>query len=268
VNWAKQRNQPAVGLNTAVHNLRQLLPDKNCEYFAHGEGEPWFGKAANKALNADMQLVSLLLTRFEHGLQTKCVFGVQGECGGNVVPSCECGEPRKLTDEAWEVFGVPVNGCAGEGQSEGGLWKLVKTSFVFSQFISVFLWKCHGDREWTFSCWVLHQVAWRFGFANAMEPEVKVEAVELAPPSFRIWGAVSARALPWCADTEHLARSCYCNLDCPFEVLSCLVVLALTLLLRGKGAKNLWSSKSTFSSYISKETISKYSENLPKGKEI
>lgn len=40
---------------------------------------------------------------------------------GNVVPSRECGEPRKLSNEAWEGFGVVVNGCAGEGQSEGEL---------------------------------------------------------------------------------------------------------------------------------------------------
>ena len=68
-----------------------------------------------------MLLVSLPLTRLEHGLQAKCVFGVQGEHVGNAVPSCECGELRKLSDEAWEGFRVAANGCAGEGQSEGEL---------------------------------------------------------------------------------------------------------------------------------------------------
>lgn len=117
-----------------------------------------------------------------------------------------------------------------------------QTSLVFSQFILVFLRKCRGDRERTFGCWILQQGVWWFG--NSREPEVKVELVGLARPSCRIWGAVLSQALPWCADA--LASSCCCILDCPFGVLSCLVVLALTPLLRGKDAKNLWSSKATF----------------------
>lgn len=163
-----------------------------------------------------MRLVSLPLTTLEHGLQAKGVFGVQGECVGNILPSREHGELRNLSDEAREGFRVAVNGCAGEGQSEDELWKLVKTSLVFSQFILVFLWKCQGDRERTFGCWLLQQAVWRFGFGNIAELKVKVEVVGLAPPSCRTQGAVPAGVLPWCADTEHLTGSCYCNLDCPF----------------------------------------------------
>lgn len=40
---------------------------------------------------------------------------------GNVLLSRECGEERKLSDEAWEGFGVAVNGCTGEGRHEGEL---------------------------------------------------------------------------------------------------------------------------------------------------
>lgn len=64
-----------------------------------------------------MRLVSLPLTGLERGLQTKYVFRLQGECVGNV-PSHECGEPRKLSDETWERFRVAVNGCAGGRQSK------------------------------------------------------------------------------------------------------------------------------------------------------
>lgn len=74
----KQRNHPAVSLNTPVRNLRQLPPDENCERFAAGEGDPRFRKAA---LTAEMPLVSLPLTRLEHGLQAKWFFS---ECRESV----------------------------------------------------------------------------------------------------------------------------------------------------------------------------------------
>lgn len=63
-----------------------------------------------------------------------------------------------------------------------------QTSLVCSQFILVFLRKCHGDRERTFGCWILQQEAWLFGFGNSRQPEVKVELVGVARPSCRIWG--------------------------------------------------------------------------------
>lgn len=165
----------------------------------------------------------------------KCVSGVWGECVGNVVPSREYGKSRKASKWLWmDVQRKDEVRVSCENYSQ--------TSLVFSQFILVFLRKCHGDRERTFGCWILQQGVWRFG--NSREPEVKVELVGLARPSCRIWGAVLSQALPRCADA--LASSCYCILDCLFGVLSCLVVLALTRLLRGKDAKNLWSSKATF----------------------
>lgn len=74
----KRRNHPAVSFNTPVRNLRQLPPDENCERFAASEGDPRFGKAA---LTAEMPLVSLPLTRLEHGLQAKWFFS---ECRKSV----------------------------------------------------------------------------------------------------------------------------------------------------------------------------------------
>lgn len=90
-----------------------------------------------------------------------------------------------------------------------------------------------------FGCWFLWQAAPRVGFGHAVGPEVTVEVVGLPPPSCRTRGAVPARPLPPCADTERLSGSCCCKLDCPFAVLSCLVVLALTWLPKSKDAKNL-----------------------------
>ncbi|KAF4801623.1 hypothetical protein TURU_033223 [Turdus rufiventris] len=66
--------------------------------------------------------------------------------------------------------------------SPGEFMEFLGCHEISSQFILVFLRKCHGDRERTFGCWILQQEAWLFGFGNSRQPEVKVELYPGAGP--------------------------------------------------------------------------------------
>lgn len=192
-----------------------------------------------------MWLVSLPLTRLEHWTSSKVCFWSEGRVCGKC-----CTKPWvwKAREVEWWGLGRLQSGCG---------------------------WTCSGRMKWGWAVKITlnHLLSaanlfW-FSWENVMELEKghlaagfsskECGGLGLVTPGRRRWkwnwqgwlipaagsgGTVLSKALPWCTDT--LAIHALLPWAVAFGVLSCLVVLALTWLLRGKDAKTPWSSKATF----------------------
>lgn len=213
-----------------------------------------------------MWLVSLPLTRLEHWTSSEVCFRSEGRVCGKC---CTKLWVWKAKEVEWWGLGRFQSGCG---------------------------WMCSRRMKWGWAVKITlkHLLSaanlfW-FSWENVMEIEKghlaagfsskKCGCLGLVTPGSQRWkwncgggssqlqdlgGTVLSKALPWCADT--LANLCYWILDCPFGDFPAWWFY-LSLDYREERMHRICGAAKLPFIFSSKETTSKYSENLPWGKEL